>query len=112
MYNKRFLLVNKSIDEYVRSVQAKLSTVIVLHILFIGFLYPMFLYICIMVPATFVLFWKWIKITYDIETSQRNHLIGLINETENPHTKKLLLDELWYADLHSLGGAVWLEDRH
>ena len=75
-------LFNKSIDEYVHSVQAKLSTVIVLHILFIGFLYPMFLYICIMVPATFVLFWKWIKITYDIETSQRNHLIGLINETE------------------------------
>ena len=105
-------LLNKSIDEYVQSVQAKLSTLIVLHILFIGFLYPMFLYICIMVPALFYLFWCWIKLTYEIETSQRSHLIGLINQTDNPHTKKLLLDELWYADLHSLGGAVWEDNRY
>ena len=100
------------IDKYVQSVQAKLSTLIVLHILFIGFLYPMFLYICIMVPALFYLFWCWIKLTYEIETSQRSHLIGLINQTDNPHTKKLLLDELWYADLHSLGGAVWEDNRY
>ena len=105
-------LFNKSIDEYVQSVQAKLSTLIVLHILFIGFLYPMFLYICIMVPAMFYLFWCWIKLTYQIETSQRNHLIGLIKQTDNPHTRKLLLDELWYADLHSLGGAVWEDNRY
>ena len=100
------------IDKYVHSVQTKLLTFIVLHILFIGFFYPMFLYICIMIPATFYLFWNWIKITYEIETSQRSHLIGLINQTDNPHTKKLLLDELWYADLHSLGGAVWEDNRY
>jgi len=30
-------------------------------------------------------------------------LIMLINATENESTRKILLNELWYADLNSLG---------
>ena len=38
-----------------------------------------------------------------MEQANRDNLIRLINATNNDSTKKLLLEELWYADLHSLG---------
>ena len=42
-----------------------------------------------------------------------NHinLIMLINATEYEPTKKLLLQELWYADLNSLGADSVVEYR-
>ena len=35
--------------------------------------------------------------------SNRDNPIALINATEYEAQEKLLLQELWYADLHSLG---------
>tara|TARA_B100001287_G_scaffold265582_1_gene258661 strand:- start:1300 stop:1452 length:153 start_codon:yes stop_codon:yes gene_type:complete len=40
---------------------------------------------------------------YKIEKQNRDNLILLINAAENESTKKILLEELWYADLNSLG---------
>ena len=42
------------------------------------------------------------ELTYQVEKSNRDNLIALINATEYEATRKLLLQELWYADLHSL----------
>ena len=52
----------------------------------------------------FLLLFKWVELVYTIEQANRDNLILLINTTDNHNTKKLLLQELWYADLHSLGG--------
>ena len=42
-----------------------------------------------------------------MEQANRDNLIMLINATENESTRNLLLTELWYADLHSLGAETW-----
>tara|TARA_B100000902_G_scaffold34893_1_gene41933 strand:- start:38605 stop:38949 length:345 start_codon:yes stop_codon:yes gene_type:complete len=100
------LLVNKTINEYVRSVQIQLATVIGLHCLIIGYFFPMFLVTITFVPATFYILWCYIALIYEVEGTNRDNLIALINASEHEPTRKLLLQELWYADLHSLGGVT------
>jgi hypothetical protein len=58
----------------------------------------------ICVPLMFLLLYKWVELIYTIEQTNRDNLIMLINTTDNKNTRELLLQELWYADLHSLGG--------
>lgn len=103
--------VNKGIDQYVRSVHIQIATVIGLHFLVIGYFYPMFLITITFVPAMFYIFWCWISFLYEIENHNRDILIKMINDTEYEPTRKILLEELWYADLHSLGGEPLHEYR-
>ena len=62
----------------------------------------------IFVPATFYILYKWIELTYQVEKSNRDNLIALINATEYEATRKLLLQELWHWSSdrrwYSLGG--------
>jgi len=102
--------VNKAIKKYVRSVHIQLATVIGLHILFVAYYYPIQLLYIIFVPGTFFILYKWVELCYQIEQSNRENLIMLINATENESTRKILLEELWYADLHSLGGQPEYKD--
>tara|TARA_B100001287_G_scaffold191811_1_gene162086 strand:- start:109 stop:447 length:339 start_codon:yes stop_codon:yes gene_type:complete len=103
--------VNKGIQQYVHSVHVLLATVIGLHFLVIGYFYPIQLLYIIFVPGTFFVLYKWVELVYIIEQANRDNLIALINASKNESTKKLLLTELWYADLHSLG-ANFFEDEH
>ena len=103
--------VNNGIDQYVRSVHIQLATVIGLHILVLGYFYPIAVITSIFVPATYYILYKWIELIYQIEQSNRDNLIMLINATEYEPTKKLLLQELCYADMHSLGGDPVVEIR-
>ena len=95
--------VNKGIQQYVRSVHIQLATVIGLHFLVFAYFYPETAIGIIFVPGTFYILYKWMELTYQVEQSNRENLIALINATEYEATRKLLLQELWYADLHSLG---------
>ena len=94
----------ESIQDYVKSVRTLLFTVIVFHLSVLAYFYPIVVTSIIFVPATFFFLYKWIELTYQIENANRENLIMLINATENESTRKILLEELWYADLHSLGG--------
>lgn len=96
--------VNKGIEQYVHSVHIQLATVIGLHILVLGYFYPIAVITSIFVPATYFILYKWIELIYQIENANRDNLIMLINATEYEPTKKLLLQELCYADMYSLGG--------
>ena len=100
----------ESIQDYVKSVKILLFTVIVFHLSVLTYFYPMVTISLIFVPASFYILYKWIELTYRIEQSNRNNLIALINATEYEPTRKLLLQELWYADLHSLGGEPVYKD--
>ena len=95
--------VNKGIQQYVRSVHIQLATVIGLHFLVFAYFYPETAIGLMFVPGTFYILYKWMELTYQVEKSNRDNLIALINATEYEATRKLLLQELWYADLHSLG---------
>ena len=64
----------------------------------------MLLITIIFTPLTFLILYKYVELIYQMEQANRDNLIRLINATDNKNTKKLLLQELWYADLHSLGG--------
>ena len=103
--------VNKGIEQYVHSVHIQLATVIGLHILVPWYFYPIAVITSIFVPATYYILYKWIELIYQIEQSNRDNLIMLINATEYEPTKKLLLQELWYADLNSLGADSVVEYR-
>lgn len=94
----------ESIQDYVKSVRILLFTVIVFHLSVLTYFYPVQLLYIIFVPGTFFILYKWIELTYQIENANRENLIRLINATEYEPTRKLLLQELWYADLNSLGG--------
>ena len=96
--------VNKAIQQYVRSVHIQLATVIGLHFLVFAYFYPETAIGLMFVPGTFYILYKWMELTYQVEQSNRDNLIALINATEYESTRKLLLQELWYHDLHSLGG--------
>lgn len=103
--------VNKGIEQYVHSVHIQLATVIGLHILVLGYFYPIAVITSIFVPATYFILYKWIELIYQIENANRDNLIMLINATEYEPTKKLLLQELVYADMYSLGGDPVVEIR-
>ena len=94
----------ESIQDYVKSVRTLLFTVIVFHLSILAYFYPVQLIYIIFVPATFYILYKWVELTYQIEQSNRDNLIALINSSEHEATRQLLLQELWYADLNSLGG--------
>ena len=64
----------------------------------------MLLITIIFTPLTFLILYKYVELIYQMEQANRDNLIRLINATDNKNTKQLLLQELWYADLHSLGG--------
>ena len=74
--------VNKGIEQYVHSVHIQLATVIGLHILVLGYFYPIAVITSIFVPATYYILYKWIELIYQIEQSNRDNLIMLINATE------------------------------
>ena len=100
----------ESIQDYVKSVKILLFTVIVFHLSVLTYFYPVQLLSIIFVPGTFFILYKWVELTYKLEQSNRDNLIALINATEYEPTRKLLLEELWYADLHSLGGEPVYKD--
>jgi len=91
------------ISEYTKSLKTYAYSILGVHLLLIGYFYPMLLITIIFVPATFLILYKYVELIYTIESANRDNLIMLIQATENDNTKKLLLQELWYADLHSLG---------
>ena len=103
--------VNKGIEQYVRSVHIQLATVIGLHILVLGYFYPFAVITSIFVPATYFILYKWIELIYQIENANRDNLIMLIKSTEYEPTRKILLQELHYADMHSLSGDPVVEIR-
>ena len=102
---------NKGIEQYVHSVHIQLATVIGLHILVLGYFYPFAVITSIFVPATYFILYKWIELIYIIEQANRDNLIMLIKSTEYEPTRKILLQELHYADMHSLGGDPVVEIR-
>lgn len=92
------------ISEYTKSLKIYACAIIGAHLCLIGYFYPMLLITIIFTPLTFLILYKYVELIYQIEQANRDNLIRLINATDNKNTKQLLLQELWYADLHSLGG--------
>ena len=74
--------VNNGIQQYVQSVQIQLATIIGLHFLVFTYFYPETAIGLIFVPATFYILYKWMELTYQVEKSNRDNLIALINATE------------------------------
>ena len=92
-----------SITKHTKSLKYYVYTVIGIHVAGITALFPSFVFGLLFVITTFYILYKYVELVYLIEQSNRNNLIMLINATENESTRKLLLQELWYADLYSLG---------
>ena len=92
------------ISEYTKSLRRYAYSILGGHLFVLAYFYPLLLLKMICVPLMFLLLYKWVELIYTIEQTNRDNLIMLINTTENKNTRELLLTELWYADLHSLGG--------
>ena len=92
------------ISEYTKSLKTYACAIIGAHLCLIGYFYPMLLFTITFTPLTFLILYKYVELVYQMEQANRDNLIRLINATNDKNTKQLLLQELWYADLHSLGG--------
>ena len=93
-----------SITKHTNSLKIYTYAVIFAHLIPFTYLFPRLVMTVVGVVGTFMLMWSYIDLMYQIETSNRDNLIRLINATENKFTKELLLTELRYADLHGLAG--------
>jgi len=91
------------ISEYTKSLKIYAYTLLGGHFFILAYFYPLLLLKMICVPLMFLLLYKWVELIYLIEQSNRDNLIMLIHATENESTREILLTELWYADMHSLG---------
>ena len=93
-----------SITKHTKSLKYYVYAVLGIHVGGITALFPSFVFGLVFVIATFYILFKYVELVYQIEQSNRENLLMLISSTENESTRKILLQELWYADLHSLGG--------
>ncbi len=91
------------ISEYTTSLKIYTYSLLVVHLFAFTYFFPKIVFTFVASVTMFLVLYKWIELTYQIEQANRDNLIMLISSTENESTKQLLLDELWYADLHSLG---------
>ena len=91
------------ISEYTKSLKTYAYTLLGGHVFILAYFYPLLVLKLICAPLMFLLLYKWVELIYTIEQSNRDNLIMLINTTENESTRKILLNELWYADLNRLG---------
>ena len=92
------------ISEYTKSLKTYAYTLLGGHVFILAYFYPLLVLKLICAPLMFLLLYKWVELIYTIEQSNRDNLIMLINTTENESTREILLNELWLADLHSIGG--------
>ena len=92
------------ISEYTKSLKIYAYTLLGGHVFILAYFYPLLVLKLICAPLMFLLLYKWVELIYTIEQSNRDNLIMLINTTENESTREILLNELWLADLHSIGG--------
>ena len=93
-----------SITKHTNSLKKYAYSILGAHICLLFYFYTVQMIYIIFVPGTFFVLYKWVELVYQIEQSNRENLLMLISSTENENTRKLLLQELWYADLNSLGG--------
>ena len=92
------------ISEYTKSLKIYAYTLLGGHVFVLAYFYPLLVVKIICLPAMFMLLYKWVELVYQMEQANRDNLIMLIHTTENESTREILLNELWLADLHSIGG--------
>jgi len=92
-----------SITKHTKSLKYYVYTVVGIHVAGLTAFFPMFVLSIVGIIGTFILMWCYVDLMYEIEKSNRNNLIRLIETSTNEYTKELLIEQLWYADMHSLG---------
>ena len=92
-----------SITKHTKSLKYYVYTVVGIHVAGLTAFFPMFVLSIVGTLGTAVMLWLYIDLMYEIEKSNRNNLIRLIETSTNEYTKELLIEQLWYADMHSLG---------
>ena len=91
------------ISEYTKSLKIYAFSILGANFIAVCYFFPTIVFTVVGAISMFLLLFKWVELIYTIEQSNRDNLIMLINTTENESRRNLLLTELWYADLHSLG---------
>ena len=92
------------ISKYTKSLKTYTYSLIGVHLFAFTYFFPTAVFTFVASVTMFLVLYKWVELTYQIEQANRENLIMLISSTENESTRNILLQELWYADLHSLGG--------
>tara|TARA_B100000927_G_C16413155_1_gene448114 strand:+ start:210 stop:521 length:312 start_codon:yes stop_codon:yes gene_type:complete len=92
-----------SITKHTKSLKTYAYSILFTHLGVFTYFFPGLVFGFIFTIATFIILYCWVDLMYKIEKQNRDNLILLINAAENESTKKILLEELWYADLNSLG---------
>ena len=100
-----------SITKHTNSLRRYVYTIIGIHAAGLTLFFPMFVLGILGTIGTFTLMWFYLDLMYEIEKTNRNNLIRLIKSANNEYTKEILVRELWYADLNSLGAEPLHEYR-
>ena len=92
------------ISKYTKSLKTYTYSLLGVHLFAFTYFFPTVIFTFVASVSMFLVLYKIVELNYQIEQANRDNLIMLISSAENESTKQILLDELWYADLNSLGG--------
>ena len=92
------------VTKYTNSLRNYAIAVASVHIVAIGWLYPMTLMYIIVGPAMFYVLFLWCEVMYEIEVGHRQKLLKAIQEADDPITKDVLTWELCLHEEHSIFG--------
>jgi hypothetical protein len=99
------------VTKHTKSLKIYAYSIFGAHFVAFTYFFPTAVFTFIASVSMFLILYKWVELTYQIEQANRDNLLMLISSTEHESTRNILLQELWYADLHSLGGEPFTEYR-
>lgn len=87
---------------YIKSVRILLGVVASFHALAFAYYFPHATIVIVGTAGAFIIIWQYIDLMYTIDKQNRDNLLNLIRNTQNPHTKLMLIEELYEYDTQIL----------
>ncbi len=92
------------VSKWLNSLKIYSLSVIGVHFLLFTYFFPIIVFYTAFVTITFYFFWCWCTLVHEIEETNRNQLLHLIDTCTNDHTREILCYELYLHDQNSIVG--------
>lgn len=92
------------VSKWLNSYRTYCLSVAFAHFLLFTYFFPIVVFYTAFVTITFYFFWCWCTLVHEIEESNRNHLLHLIETSTNEQTRSILSYELYLHDQNSIVG--------
>ena len=95
------------VSKWLNSYRTYCLSVAFAHFLLFTFFFPIIVFYTAFVTITFYFFWCWCTLVHEIEETNRNQLLHLIDTCTNDHTREILCYELYLLERDCLTEPVY-----